>query len=289
MTTSLPAAVLLLSAFVPLAHAQLQRSQADIGFASSDTTASLVIAPSSGPPGGCWSGYTFIAARGGCVRGRTEYDRQYTSCPASYRGQQVRTRQRDVYSHQQGQTTTGAWSGWSGWQFDCTYEAPPPRPEPPPPARPPGPAVGTTFVVAGNLICNMSDADYGWSIPYTPSAWVRDGLRLATIFAYKALPSQRCPEAGNPVSFTASYPYWIDQLGKRLRGVGLPQESERELGVWIYAAVKAAGAGETLSMMDTWCQSAADARWGAGRSRAVFIRRDEAGYTGRDCRVSVSY
>lgn len=182
----------------------------------------------------------------------------------------------------------------TGWQhrgydtYDC-YVGPPPDPDPNPGGGGGGnPVVGQTLTLTGNLICNSSHTYYGYGPYGTPMALVGSAGRNAIINAYKSLPSQRCPEFGDPPDWTSAYGYWIDQMGRRMAGLveGEPQMDEGRAITWVTAAIPNGAGHETLQNSHDGCQALADQTFGAGKATARFITKGESGYTGDSCRVT---
>lgn len=71
------------------------------------------------PPGGCTAGYSWHTTFGGCRRVVPESET--SSCPANYKGNQVRTRSAFVL---QANSNDIAYGPWSAWQSSCVYSPP---------------------------------------------------------------------------------------------------------------------------------------------------------------------
>lgn len=157
------------------------------------------------------------------------------------------------------------------------------------PDTPTAPKVGAQFQMSGDLICSRQDKgfDYGKGL-VIPASTVSNQVRTEIIEAYKKLPSQRCPEYGVG-SFTESYPYWVNEVGQRLMGIGVPPLSEAQAIDWVRKAIKQAGSPETLNDMHIWCQQTANKRYGYGTVSARFITRGSPGYTGNTCHVTATH
>lgn len=85
-------------------------------------TMQLIITPSSGPTGGCSSGYSWNTTYGGCRRAVTETATDSQACPAgSVGGPLTRTRTRTNYILQADASNiaNGPWSPWSGSTGTC--------------------------------------------------------------------------------------------------------------------------------------------------------------------------
>lgn len=177
------------------------RSGANLIFES----AGIVGVVTQGAGGGCYAGYTFMGAWGGCVKQSQQSDSQSQSCGAGYTGTQTRVRYRTVYSHQNGGIQYGAWGAWGAWTGTCTPVGPPPPPPPPPPGS-------TTTVVISGMVCGAADPGYS-SYPLVPAMY-----RTNIISTFRSWgPAGRCPaRAGYEHYLGALYQIATDNGGTAL-------------------------------------------------------------------------
>lgn len=288
------AGTVLLVTLTALAQAQ---GRADIELQTDLNHMNITISPGSGPSGGCAAGQYWDIGAGRCtaavpLRSESTARSCACSCGAGQTGsctaQQFGSYM--VYGWRLPPTGSERFShngptSWGACQTVSSSCATPPPPPPPPPTPSP-----STVVIAGNLICSASDPHYNWGIDGTATMVVTNTIRNAIIDGYKAMPSQRCPEAGDPPSYTAAYPYYVMMAGEYKNGTGqftgAGTRTDAQTANWIKQTVQANAYNESLAQMDQWCQNAANATYGAGKYTATFIRKGQSGYTGKHCRLT---
>lgn len=82
----------------------------------------LIITPSSGPTGGCTSGYSWNTTYGGCRRPVTETAVDTQACGTGMKGgplQRTRTRTNYILQSNASDIANGSWSAWSEWTGTC--------------------------------------------------------------------------------------------------------------------------------------------------------------------------